>query len=228
VQPDWIDRAVGADPRVAFVWHYTGETRPLWNNEFFNRSVGDVYTVNGPDPADGGLPETPVRERRDGTLVTARGRSPRVEYAVSYTDIAGRPVARDAKIGLALYRVDGPLVVLTRVTGLYPNDTWAGRRVTYRRLRCSGGHLAVRLGTDEHLFSTAQVVTATVAGKVVGKKRILPGEQPTLDVPLRADAQDTCRVTFTMSQVRVPALVQDGSTDTRRLGAHFFAIDFTR
>jgi hypothetical protein len=169
-----------------------------------------------------------VRERRDGTLVDGGGHAPRVGYAVSYTDIAGRPVARDAKLGLALYRVDGPLVVLTRVTGLYPNDTWSGRTVTYRRLRCDGGRLSVRLGTDEHLFEAAQVITARVGGRVARRISILPGEQPTLEVPLRPDAGHTCRVTFTMSQVRVPALVQHDSTDTRRLGAHFFAIDFSR
>jgi hypothetical protein len=161
-------------------------------------------------------------------LVTAAGRPPRVGYAVSYTDIAGRPVARDPKLGLALYRVDGPLVVLTRVTGLYPNDTWSGRRVTYRRLRCRGGRLAVRLGTDEHLFTTAQLVTATVAGKIVARIRIAPAEQPTLTVPLRPDAHQTCEVRFAMRQLRVPALVQRGNTDTRRLGAHFFAIDYAR
>ena len=225
--PDWIDRAVGTDASVAFVWHYTGETRPLWNNEFFNRSVGDVYTVDGPDAADGGLPETPVRERRDGTLVSASRAAPRVGYAVSYIDIAGTPIVRDPRIGLVLYRVDGPLVVLTRVTGLYP-DTWAGRRVTYRRVRCTGGHLSVRLGTDEHLFSSAQVVTATSGQRVIGRIRVAPSEQPTLQVPLRPDSRGTCRVTFTMAQLRVPALVQRGNKDKRRLGAHFFAIDFTR
>ena len=85
-----------ATPTSSFLWHYTGETRPLWNNEFFNRSVHDVYTVDGPDPADGGLPETPVVERADGTLVTAARVAPRVRYAVSYVDIAGKPLARDA------------------------------------------------------------------------------------------------------------------------------------
>jgi hypothetical protein len=224
--PDWIDRAVGRGSDVGFVWHYAGETRPLWNNEFFNRSVGDVYTVDGPDPADGGLPETPVRERPDGTLVTAAGRPPRVRYAVSYTDVAGKPLARDTKLGLALYRVDGPLVVLTRVKGLYPNDTWSGRRVVYRRLRCDGGHLAVRLGTDEQLFTRTQLVTARVGGKVVARQTIVPGEQPTMRVPLRPDARRVCRVTFTMAQLRVPALVEHGSDDTRGLGAHFFAIDY--
>jgi hypothetical protein len=224
--PDWIDRTVGRRAHVAFVWHYTGETRPLWNNEFFNRSIGDVYTVDGPDAADGGLPETPVRERADGTLVAAN-RVPRVAYAVSYTDIAGQPVARDPGIGLVLYRVNGPLVVLTRVTGLFP-DTWSGRQVTYRRLRCSGGQLSVRLGTDEHLFSAAQVVTATVRGKVVGSIQVQPAEQPIFGVALEPDAHGTCTVTFTMSQLRVPARVQPGNTDRRRLGAHFFAIDYSR
>jgi len=47
-------------------------------------------------------------------------------------------------------------------------------------------------------------------------------------VPLHPDAQGTCRVTFTMAQLRVPALVQPGNTDSRRLGAHFFAIAFAR
>jgi hypothetical protein len=35
-------------------------------------------------------------------------------------------------------------------------------------------------------------------------------------------------VTFTMQQLRVPAQVQPGSKDTRRLGAHFFALDYSR
>jgi Dolichyl-phosphate-mannose-protein mannosyltransferase len=224
--PDWIDRAVGRKADVAFVWHYTGETRPLWNNEFFNRSVSDVYTVDGPDAADGGLPETPVHERGDGTLIGAAG-VPRVRFAVSYTDIAGTPVARDPGIGLVLYRVNGPLVVLTRVTGLFP-DTWSGRRVTYRRLRCTGGQLSVRLGTDEHLFSSAQLVTATVGGREVGSIRVQPAEQPIFGVVLEPDARGTCTVTFTMKQLRVPARVQPGNTDTRHLGAHFFAIDYSR
>jgi hypothetical protein len=223
---NWIDRAVGRNASVAFLWRSTGETRPLWNNEFFSRSVGAVYTVDGPDAADGGLPETPVHERADGTLASAAG-TPRVAYAASYTDIAGTRLARDPGIGLALYRVNGPLVVLTRVTGLYP-DTWSGKRVAYRRLRCTGGQLSVRLGTDEHLFSSAQRVTATIGGKQVGSIDVLPAEQRIFGVPLEPDAAGTCRVTFTMKELRVPARVQPGNTDSRRLGAHFLAFDFSQ
>jgi hypothetical protein len=220
--PDWIDRRVGRNADVSFLWHYTGETRPLWNNEFFNRSVHDVYTVDGPDPADGGLPETPVVERADGTLVTAARVAPRVRYAVSYVDIAGKPLARDAQLGLTLFRVDGPMVILTRVRGVYP-DTWGGRVVTYRRARCGGGTLSVRLGSDEHLFESAQTVTARVGGRVVRSARVEPAEQPTLVVPLHPDAHGNCTVTFTAAKLRTP-----GHGDTRRLGAHYYSFDYRR
>ena len=224
--PDWIDRRVGRSTEVAFLWHYAGETRPLWNNEFFNRSVGTVYTVDGPDPADGGLPETPVRERDDGTLVDANGRAPRVSYAVSYTDIVGRVLARDEGIGLALYEVNGPLTIVTDVRGLYENDTWGGPRVRYRRVHCDGGELEVRVGTDEHLFAESQVVRAVEDGRVVKTVVIPPAEQPTFRVPLHADAAGICTVQFLASRVRVPAKAQPGSTDTRRLAAHYYSFTY--
>ncbi len=219
---DWIDRTVGRGADVAFLWHYTGDTHPLWDNEFFNRSVHTVYTLDGPDAADGGLPETPVVEQADGELADGRGTVPQVRYAVSYVDIAGKVIARDPQIGLALYRVDGPLVILTRVRGLYA-DTWGGRTVTYRRARCSGGMLAVRLGTDEHLFAGDQTVTATELGRVVGRVRIAPTAQPTLTVPLRPAADGTCTVRFTAATLRVP-----GSGDRRRLGAHYYSFDYSK
>jgi hypothetical protein len=218
--PDWIDRAVGHDADVSFFWHYTGETRPLWNNEFFNRSVHTVYTLDGPDPADGGLPETPVRDLRSGELVTAGGVAPLVRYAVSYVDIAGTPLARDAQIGLTLYRVNGPMVILTRIVGLYP-DTWAGRTVVYRRLRCTGGTLSVRLGTDEHLFDTDQTVTVTELGRVVRTIHVPPAEQPTVVFPLHPAANETCTVRFTAATLRVP-----GKGDPRRLGVHYYSFDY--
>jgi hypothetical protein len=225
--PDWIDRTVGRDADVSFLWHYAGETRPLWMNEFFNRSVQTVYTIDGPDPADGGLPETPVHERADGELATSTGKVPRVRYAASYTDIAGRSLTRDPGIGLTLYRVNGPLVVLTRVRGLYPNDTWAGRKVMYRRLRCTGGQISVRLGTDAQLFDGDQVVTATVHGKEVGSISVPPSEQVILGVPLVPDSAHRCEVTFTAKTLRIPARLQPGNEDRRPLGAHFYTFDYS-
>ena len=135
-------------------------------------------------------------------------------------------LARDAGIGLTLYRVNGPMVVLTRVRGLYPNDTWGGRTVLYRRVRCDGGVLSVKLGTDEKLFDRDQVVTATEEGRVVARVRVAPTAQPVLRVPLRPDAKRECNVRFTASVLRVPAHVQSDSDDTRSLGAHYYAFDY--
>ncbi len=168
-----------------------------------------------------------MHELPDGRLATTTGSAPRVRYAVAYTDIAGARLARDPGVGLALYRVNGPIVILTRVRGLYPNDPWSGRQVTYRRLRCSGGQLSVRLGTDSHLFAQNQVVTATESGHVVGSIQISPTDQPTLGVPLDPDPHGACTVVFTASTLRIPARVQSGSTDTRKLGAHYFSFDYT-
>lgn len=220
--PDWVDRAVGRGADVSFLWHYTGETRPLWNNEIFNRSVRTVYTVDGPDAADAGLPETPVTEREDGTLVAADGRAPRVRYAVSYVDVAGVPVVRDAKMGLTLFRIDGPLVILTKVSGIYA-DTWGGRTVRYRRAQCTGGRLSVRVGTDEHLFDQAQTIVARSNGRIVATARVEPAEQQTLVVPLQPDHRGDCKVVFTAHELRTP-----GPADSRRLGAHYYAFDYAR
>ena len=47
-ESDWIDRAVGTDAQVTVVW--TGKTSlyTIWENEFFNRSVGLVYNLATP------------------------------------------------------------------------------------------------------------------------------------------------------------------------------------
>src|SRR5262249_30382463 len=118
----------------------------IWENEFFNRSVDAVYyhdVDRTPDP----LPEKPLT------------RSTRVQYALA-EDAAGKVVARDPQLGMTLYRVNGLLVVPTHVSGIYANDTWSGSHVAYTRRPCSGGTLAVTLGSDPALFSKPQLVLA--------------------------------------------------------------------
>jgi hypothetical protein len=80
----WIDRAVGPDSRVVALWATT-KTAPqamriggLWADEFFNRSVRDVASADGPLPD--GLPVTKLKIRSDGCLEAAFARTP--EYAV--------------------------------------------------------------------------------------------------------------------------------------------------
>jgi hypothetical protein len=78
----WIDRAVGPDARVVALWAtrkttYSG-IEGLWADEFFNRSVRDVASANGPLPD--GLPVENMRIRPNGCLEAAFPWSP--QYAV--------------------------------------------------------------------------------------------------------------------------------------------------
>ncbi len=206
--PDWIDRAVGPNASVAILRTSSMTDETIWENEFFNRSVGTVYfhhVERVPDP----LPER------------ALSRTTRVRYVLA-DDAAGTVVARDPGIGVTLYRVDGPLVVPTHVTGLYPNDTWSGRRVVYTRTHCHGGKLSVALGSDPSLFTRAQVVTARERGHVVRRARIAPAESTDLVVALHPVAS-VCTVRFDVARTAVP-----GHGDSRALGAHFFSFDYTQ
>lgn len=218
--PDWIDRAAGHDGDVAAIWTGKLSVYSVWENEFFNSSLGTVYDL-GAGQAPGGLPETPAVRRPDGHVV-ADGRPVRARYVLAdgSVDLAGKRVDADPRIGLALYRVTGPLVVLTDVRGLYPNDTWSGKRVVYTRVRCAGGRLSVLLGGDPKLFPRPQTVVAR-SGGVRWIARVPPSGQRRLTVPLVPDSRGVCRVRFDVARTAVP-----GPSDPRVLGAHFLRFDY--
>jgi len=80
----WIDRAVGPDARVVALWGTTkadlqySRITGLWADEFFNRSLRDVASADGPLPD--GLPVRKLRVRPDGCLDAAFPWTP--QYAV--------------------------------------------------------------------------------------------------------------------------------------------------
>ena len=216
VHMDWIDRAVGDKATVDYVWS-GADPYTIWENEFFNRSFRRVYSLSGStaDP----LPETPVTRRSNGDLV-AGGTVLHAQYVLAdgSTEVHGKLLATDP-VGVRLYRVDGPVVSLTHVTGLYP-DTWSGKRVVYQRVDCTGGRLTVQFESDPSLYSTDQIVTAFAGGTQVGRIAIAPTAQPTLSVPLEP-ADGRCTVDFVVGRTKVP-----GPADSRHLGVHFLRFFF--
>jgi hypothetical protein len=226
-RPDWVDREVGRDAEVAFLWSGRLDAFTLWQNEFFNRSIGPVYELA--NPLGGGLPSTAVAiGRRDGVLRDQEGRAVRAEYVLAdeFVPLAGRPIARDRPKGTVLLRTSGPLRATQVVAGLYTGDTWSTATVTYERLRCAGGSVEVELVTDGRLFPDGQTVTARRGGRVVARARVGPSTPTTLTVPLRRGSDGRCRVVFAVSPTAVPAQVLPGSTDVRRLGVHFQRFDY--
>jgi hypothetical protein len=221
---DWVDRALPKGASAAFVW--TGRTDRFTVNqsEFFNRGVGTVYHVASPTP--GGLPETPVRiDSRTGLVTLGDGAPVGDEYLLADSSFEpdGEPLARDEGWGVTLWRVNPPLVSAVRVDGLYPNDTWSGRTVTYVRRRCAPGRLSVSISSDPSLFFERQTVVARTNGAVVGRVRLRPEGRAVLRVPVApAPGSNDCRVVFTVAPTAVPAEVTAGANpDPRVLGAHF-------
>jgi hypothetical protein len=215
---DWIDRAVGEEG-VAVLYTGLPDRFTVLQNEFFNRSVGRIYTTSG--PMEGGLPETPVTvDPRTGEVRQPDGSVVRERYVLTDGSAAldGRPVAEDRRLGLQVFRTNGPLVSTTRITGVYP-DQWSGPEVEYVRMRCRGGTLRVTLEGDPGLSETPRTVTA-----VGGARRVVATvparELATMFVPLRP-RRGVCRVRFLVAPTVIP-----GPQDMRALGTHFRAFDY--
>jgi hypothetical protein len=216
---DWIDLAVG-ESEVAVLYTGLPHRFTVLENEFFNRSVGPVYTSGG--PMDGGLPETPVsvdertgevRRAEDGSVVRAR-------YALTDGSVSldGDPIAVDGRLGMTVYRTNGALISTTRVTGVY-NDQWSGPEVGYERMRCRGGTLRVTVEGDPGLTEEPQTVVATSGSRRV-VATVPARELVTLAIPLESRA-GVCSVRFTVSPTKVP-----GPEDMRELGTHFRAFEY--
>jgi 4-amino-4-deoxy-L-arabinose transferase-like glycosyltransferase len=222
VERDWIDDAVPARDDVVVLWTGRADRFTVNQNEFFNRGVGDVYYTSSPTP--GGIGETAVTiNPDDGTVRTSSGATIDAAYALLDGSVIpdGEDVARDDGLGTTLWRLSGPLASTTKVTGLYPSDTWSGPRATWTRLRCKGGELLVALHSDPTLFAGRLTdVLATVAGRPAARIRVPPEGSVTMRVPLEP-VDGKCVVRFRVSPTLVPAEELSGSTDDRRLGVHF-------
>ena len=218
VDRDWIDER--ADGDVAVLWTGRADRFTVNLNEFFNRRVGPVFYTSAPTP--GGFGEQPVRVDRNGIVRTADGGTVDLPYALLDGSVTpdGAALERD-ELGMTLWRLHGPLASLTKVGGLYPGDTWSGRVATWRRLRCTGGELRVRMHSDPTLFAGRLThVLASVGGRPVARIAVPPEGSVTLPVPL-TPRNGTCTVRFTVDPTLVPADVLPDSTDTRELGVHF-------
>jgi hypothetical protein len=216
--PDWVDRAVGRDAQVTLIWSGNTDKYSVWLNEFFNRSVRHFYYTSSPLAGD--LPEKPLTtDKQSGLMRGPDGRVVRAQYVLTdgTVDVGGRVVAQDERKGIVLRRIDGPLRQVSRVDGLYPQDTWSGKTVTYTRLGCHGGSVTVELQSDPSLFTKPVTVTASGGEKVA----IGPTEVKKLRVPLKPEGEK-CVVTFTVSPTLVPNQVTNGANpDPRELGTHF-------
>jgi hypothetical protein len=223
VEENWIDEAVG-DGKVAAVFTNARPPQALWQNEFFNRSVGPVYNVAG--PVDGLPQQTVVPDTKSGVLLIAGATPLRAHYVLTDTSqfLRGTQIAEDAGVGMRLYRVGGVVREVGTLSGVY-GDAWSGPTATFTARDCQGGRLSMRLTGDPALQPRRQAVVAASGKRVVGRVVVRPHQ---LNVPFSVPLRPTggvCTVTFTVSPTAVPATVL-GTGDTRELGIRFQNVVF--
>jgi Dolichyl-phosphate-mannose-protein mannosyltransferase len=213
---DWVDDAAGIKADVAsFYW--SGDQFRFWESEFFNRSVGPVYSVPGPYDGLPGL--THVAVDPSGLVRGAERRPVRAEYVLADvdTEVAGTLAARKDDAGMVLYRTPGDLVVRQRVDGLYP-DRWSGAQVGYRRFDCDGGTVTAFLSVPQDVERDPAQVTAVVEGGRQYTATVGQTRTAVLRVPL-TPSDGVCAVIYTVPTV-IPADISE-SLDARPLGVRF-------
>jgi glycosyltransferase involved in cell wall biosynthesis len=222
----WIDRAVGRDADVGVVFA-GGNDLSIFENEFWNRSIDRVYGLGARLPGD--LPE--VQTSIDPTTGRLAGVTERYVLAPTSLQLVGKKIAVDPAKQLVLYRVSQPARVTTHVVGLYATvpgvEAWSRGHVTWIRSQCTGGTLTVKVSSDAKLFA-GQPSTVAIAGATAARTLVVPPTTVDRLITLRlTPANGICRVDFTISPTRIPAKVEPGNTDTRRLGLHFTPFQYT-
>jgi hypothetical protein len=143
----WIDKTIGADADAAFLLtpDFQVDPHPLWQSEFWNRSVRRVFLLDAFDP--NGYPAIPTTLSRAGRLVTAPGtRQPKYVVAAPGVNVEGRLLASTPR--MALYQVSPPLRLADRSSGI-TGDGWTGADATYTRYRPGAKVVLVNLSRPE-------------------------------------------------------------------------------
>jgi hypothetical protein len=218
---DWIDDAVGSGANVPFVFtpDLSADSHLLWQTEFWNRSVGDVYGLNSADSTGKAVVATTVDARgRFVRTVDRRPLAPRYVVAQPGLDIAGEKVAAEGR--LVLYRVPAPLRLETRLDGVY-GDGWSGPNATYTNYSARPG--TVRVDVGRGAWGGPDVpgrVTISVervdSGRRVSFARWVVHNASTRTFSLRTPAA-AFRVEVHVQPTFSPATY--GSSDQRQLGA---------
>jgi hypothetical protein len=181
VGPDrtWVDEH--ADGPVAYLYDGEANWNAAWLHAFWNRRIDEVVTLPR-TVVPGPMPQTPVEIQADGAAVPA----PRAAFAVlpSNTEAAGEPVAEAPQQGtaqraLVLWRLEGPLRLRSRLSGVQANgDVYGSGRLTV--WDCRTGRLVVTL-----LGKSGEPIDVLQDERVERRAEVAPERGETVEVDAR-------------------------------------------
>jgi len=222
--PDWIDRATGRS-RTLFIGEALGGSNAFWSLEFWNQSIGDVWSVDATAPGPGPT-VTPNYADLSGKLDPQLP----IDWVVASPGVD--PVGRLAEPpvgGLRLYHVPRPVRIADAEVGISP-DGWMSTSAWYYHFAPHGpvrGHAVVTLsrtaacGDVPPSRITIRVSQLRingdgqpVAGKLQQLRRLTLRSNPCQAVPVRIPARTPFRVDLT-----AVGTFQPSQYDLRQLSA---------
>jgi hypothetical protein len=197
----------------------------LWENEFFNRGIGDVITLG--TPLAGSLPETIADVDVNGLVIDRSGQKVRSEFALAdgFNLVLGEEVAVDREHRMSLVRVAQPMRIPQTLTGVF-GDGWSGNTLSYTRYACTGGDVALRVASDVKL-RVGPVDVVPRIGDTVLPPTSVPPDGAVVPVIVKLVPKDgMCQVQFDIAATVVPQEVS-GVPDTRALGVLVSGVTYT-
>jgi hypothetical protein len=235
---DWLDRTTGGE-RAMYLGQQITDANGLWLLEFWNKSLRDVWSLDG--SAKGPGPTlSPDLLARDGRITT----DPKAKFVVTDPGIVpvGRPRGGVTHLGggapakWSVYEIEPPLRLVYAATGIYA-DGWAGKESAYSRYRTPGGRPGFAVVTVSRAawggdsppgHTTIRVGPLRVKNKQPALARVTAiqrwtvhsHEAQTFYIPT---PKPPFRVEVLVAPTFVPAKVDPNSTELREFGAqvHF-------
>jgi hypothetical protein len=166
--PDWIDKTIGDGTVVLLGQQMNADPTGVWEDEFWNRSITKVWSVDGTAPPPGPV-ITPDLAASDGTLTP----SPETGYALAFNGVELQsPVVKQLGSSI-LYQLDGPLKLAFNQTGVY-SDGWIGAEAAYNRFSVAEdgpGFASVLLSREAFCAGEPSIVTLQIGPVAIGEDK---------------------------------------------------------
>ena len=234
---DWIDRTTGGASTLYLGQRLT-DFNGLWQMEFWNRSLGHVWSTDGSAPGPGPTLTPDLVDPATGAITQP---PEPVEYVVTDPgiDLVGRVVRRHAHFAAGtktywrLFRIEPPLRLQNSTRGV-SQDGWAERQSDYSQFSTPGNLPGFAVVRVHRKAWGGRDVPARVTIRV-GKLRRGRDKQPALGAVTDQCAFTVNRLedrTFLLrtpappfhvdvriSKTFMPSELDPSTSDTRRLGA---------
>ncbi len=190
---DWLDESDAED--VAYLATRDRLWPSVWHHLFWNASITSVARLHGAE-SPGVVRQLVVSIRPDGVLVNSEGEPSDIDQLAAPTTLLpiGDSVATippsEEQPGLTLWRVERPVRILQRVSGIRPNgDLHGGDTARIEVFACGPGELQLTLLGKQGLLTRILLNGETVAERAVAPETVW---RPAVPSPPAADGSGRC------------------------------------